>query len=290
MHVEDCCQALLCYLLPKLDRQRLGLTVDIGVGTFAFYCELFDKLKFKTLAVEPLPTQQLRHLCQYRNIPLVESCISEAEGKVKLYIGTYEGEENLNLNSLRSDWWGITSTAKEVPSMRLKKLFENHPISQITCLKIDVEGLEYAIIQQLTELPSGLLPKVLMFEYGGGCTKAENKGGWSEEILAGTMKSLEVLRDLGYNSAILVDSAADTEEQVFSLSDLNLTPESIFSPHYIYGNIIALRGIEVSTEEISAICQPYRNNQLPSPPLPLKEKLFDRALRKIRYLLTPKLC
>ena len=68
MHVEECSQALLKQILPEVDSNRSGLAIDIGVGTFAFYCQLFDQLRFPTIAVEPLPNKQLRQLCRYRQI------------------------------------------------------------------------------------------------------------------------------------------------------------------------------------------------------------------------------
>ena len=55
MRVEACCQAVLTDLLPKIDPQRLGKCLDVGVGTFAFYCQKFAELGFEAIAVEPLP-------------------------------------------------------------------------------------------------------------------------------------------------------------------------------------------------------------------------------------------
>ncbi len=231
MHVEDCCQALLSKILPEVDKKRSGLAIDIGVGTFAFYCELFDKLRFKTIAVEPLPNKSLSKLCRSRNIQLVESCISEVDGFVDLYIGSYQGKENHNLNSMRSDWWGSTATAKRVRSMSLAILLTEFNANKVTCIKIDVEGMEFNIIQQFLNLPETLLPKVLMFEYGGCATRESGQGGWSEEILGGTMKSLEILRNLGYKQSIFIDSNPDAKEQVFDLKSITLYQFAKFLLH-----------------------------------------------------------
>jgi hypothetical protein len=83
MFVELACQSLLRHILPELDRKRSGLTIDIGTGSCDFYFQLFDRLKFKTIAVEPSPTEQVRQLCRERNIKLIESCISDIDGWVK---------------------------------------------------------------------------------------------------------------------------------------------------------------------------------------------------------------
>ena len=49
MYVEECCSALLNYILPQVDQAKFGLTIEIGVGTFHFYCSLFKKLGFETM-------------------------------------------------------------------------------------------------------------------------------------------------------------------------------------------------------------------------------------------------
>lgn len=285
MHVEPCCQALLSQILPEVDKKRSGLAIDIGVGTFAFYCEIFEKLQFNTVAVEPLPTEQLRQLCLNRGIRLIESCISQVDGFVNIYIGSYNGEENLNLNSMRSDWWGSTATAKQVRSLLLSSLIEEINADQITGLKIDVEGMELAIIQQLLALPESLLPKVLMFEYGGGGTRESGEGGWSKEILDGTLQSLEILSTLGYGQTILIDCAADTQEQVFDLKLIPLEPTKLFPPQSVYGNIITLRNEQYPESKIASICQPHRDNKAVPPPLKVPESLLRRASRKMRQLI-----
>lgn len=285
MHVEECCQALLHQILPEVDINRSGLAIDIGVGTFAFYCQLFDQLRFETIAVEPLPNQQLRQLCRYRNIQLIESCISEVDGSVDLYIGNYNGEENLNLNSLRPDWWGSTATAKPAQSMPLSKFLNEIAATNITCIKIDVEGMEFSIIQQFSQLKETLLPKVLTFEYGGGSTREQGEGGWSQELLDGTLKSLEILRNAGYGQTILVDLAPDSKEQVFNLQSEIVESTVLFQPQSIYGNIIALRGFQYPEDKIASICQPYRDNQSVAPLLHVKESLLRRASRKMRQII-----
>ena len=103
MIVEQCCQALLRRILPKVDRKRSGLAIEIGGGTNEFYFQLFDQLKFKAIAVEPLPTEQVYNLCKKRHITLIESCISDVDGLVTIYLGANENEEDYNFNSLRSD-------------------------------------------------------------------------------------------------------------------------------------------------------------------------------------------
>ncbi|MFW9877875.1 MAG: FkbM family methyltransferase [Candidatus Thorarchaeota archaeon] len=283
MHVEECCQSLLNQILPELDRKRSGFAIDIGVGTFAFYCKLFKQLRFKTVAVEPVPTDQLRQLCHHYNIQLVESCISDINGFVNLHIGTFNGEKNLNLNSMRSDWWGSTSTTQQVQSILLSNLLNNINAKKIACIKIDVEGLELSIIKQFLKLKTALLPKVLIFEYGGGGTRESRKGGW--KLLEETIKCLEILRSLDYRQSILVDSTPNTKERVFNLQSITLKPAKIFPPQSTYGNIIVLRDDQYPEHKIASMCQSYQDNKVVPPPLQIQESLFRRTSRKFRQIL-----
>lgn len=275
MLVELACQALLRHIVPEVDRKRLGLTIDIGAGTCDFYFQLFERLKFKTIAVEPLPTEQVRQLCRERNIKLIESCISDIDGLVWIYIGKDENnQENTNTNSMRSDWLVNPENAIQVPSMSLINLLSDIEADKVTCLKMDVEGMELALIQQIHNFPKTLIPKVLMFEYGGGGTRESGKGGWSKEILEGTIKSLEIIRNLGYDQIILVDLAANTSARSLYLKSLKLEATEIFPPFNIYGNIIALRNAYYSENKIAAICKPYQGDRF-------QEILLKRLLRKI---------
>lgn len=275
MLVELCCQALLSRMLPLVDPKRTGLTIDIGVGTGDFYFQLFNQLKFKTIAVEPLPTDQVRQLCIDSNIKLIESCISDIDGPVSIYVGKDENnEENYNRSSMRSDWFGSSKNARQVVSMSLPNLLIKLNICEVTCLKIDVEGMELAIIKQLKDLEETLIPKLLMFEYGGGGERESNQGGWSQEIIEGTMQSIEIVRQLGYEKLILVDLAPNTEARLLSLKTLALEPTAIFPDNSIYGNIIALRDIHYSKSQIAAICRPYQSYRE-------QESLLRRVIRKL---------
>ena len=195
MQVEDCCQALLSKILPTIDEQREGICLDIGVGTFAFYCEIFAKLGFKTVAVEPLPIDVLRQRCSHYGITLLEACVSEVSGRQTLHIGTFQGSENLNLSSLESDWWGSSAKTIQVQSLTLSQVLSSVDTKKVTCIKIDVEGAESRIIRQFISLSKSLLPNVVMFEYGGGGRKAAGQKGWSEKFASGTYECLQILKD-----------------------------------------------------------------------------------------------
>jgi len=279
MHVEECCQALLAEILPAIDSSRSGLAIDIGVGNFALYCLLFDQLRFKAVAIEPLPSESLRKLCKYRNIKLLENCVSDQDGIVDLYIG-----KDTNLNSIRSDWWGCTGEKKQINSVTFLGLIDSINASEISCVKIDVEGIEYSIIKQFSGLKTPLLPKVLMFEYGGGGTKENQEGGWSKETFTNTLDSLNLLKSLGYNQTIFIEYSPGSQEKIVSLNSIDSNDLTyIFADESVYGNIITLRDSYFFDETIiSKICQPYRDNELAPPSLVIMESLSVRFLRRLR--------
>jgi FkbM family methyltransferase len=285
MKVEACCQALLAKIIPEVAPSRSGFTIDIGIGTSVFYFELFDKLGFKSVAVEPLPTKQLIQLCQYRNIPLVEACISTQDGMTDLYIGSYQGNQDFNLNSTRPNWWGATSIAKKVQSITLKTLINQLAIDEVTCLKVDVEGSEYSILKQFSSLEKKLHPKVLMFEYGGGNTYGSREAGWSREFLEATLSIFKLLQCLNYQLLIKIDSEDGSRETIFDLKDLQIEAGSIFSFKNLYGNIIALHeNIDYSKSMIHDICKTYRDHGDQTPPLKISEPLSRRVSRKMRQI------
>lgn len=259
MQVEECCSALLDTILPIIDKGRTGWAIDIGVGTFCFYCHRFARLGFRTAAVEPLPVEELRNLCRKSDIQLVEACIADKNGTATLYKGTFHEEENLNLNSLRNDWWGAGKDPVEVPTMTLQTFLQKLSIQNITCMKLDVEGLEFSVIKQIAELKDEQIPKLIMFEYGGGGTRQSSKGGWSIDIFGETLESLNVLSGLGFDKTILVDSST-TGPQIHSLRS-EKDYEQYFGAEFIYGNIITSRARMITDEEIISSSLPYSQNK-----------------------------
>ena len=243
MKCEEYCQQLLADYLSKVDGEKEGVCIEVGVGTFAFYCVLFARLGFKSIAIEPLVNNQLRQICQEHSIDLVESCLSDLDGHQTLYIGTFQGHDNTNLSSLLPDWWGASKKAVNVPSLTLSKLISNLHIEKISCLKIDVEGAEAIIIRQLEQLPSLLLPEIVMFEYGGGDTKASSSKGWSAKFFNQTSECLKILQKCGYTLGIIVDESESQDPVDFLLQDDLSDFESLFKSSFQWGNIIIFKNL-----------------------------------------------
>lgn len=258
MRVEPCCQALLAALLPEVDPQRQGVCIDVGVGTFAFYCQIFAELNFTSLAIEPLPVKALKKLAEHPNLNLLPVCLSDQDGEQTLYVGKFAGIFNSNFSSLSPQWFGASGQARQVKTLTLKSLIDQQKIGQITCLKLDIEGWEWAVIKQLENLESQLLPAVVMFEYGGGVNRGQNQKGWSPEFFQNTLNILELLKKLGYGQGILLDFAPDRQEVIFDLNQLDISElEKLFPQESVYGNIIVFKDYQPNRNKLTQICQPY---------------------------------
>ncbi|TAL57699.1 MAG: FkbM family methyltransferase, partial [Bacteroidetes bacterium] len=199
MNVEKELLAIIPKLLKAYDADKRGTNFDVGVGTFNFYCELFAKLGYSTIAIEPLPSQAVKSFIGNPKITLVEGCLLDKNGTVEIYSGVYNDTECTDVSSVNKDWWGITdkSQKKIVSSFTLQTLITQQNIKEISYFKIDTEGSEEPIILQFTSLHQTLLPKVIEFEYGGGSAKKEGKDGWANKYFTGTIQSIHTLKNLG---------------------------------------------------------------------------------------------
>ncbi|MEO1068170.1 MAG: FkbM family methyltransferase [Cyanobacteria bacterium J06638_6] len=257
MRVEACCQALLEQLLPDLDPQRQGFCIDVGVGTFAFYCELFARLGYATVAVEPAPTDKLRALCRQHSIQLIEQCLSDRVGVQTLHMGQFANLANSNFSSLAADWFGASTETRQVATLDLATLLTQVGATQITAFKLDIEGWEPVVIRQFVDLPVARLPQVVMFEYGGGGSRQKGKKGWSPKFLAGTLDCLYQLQQRGYGFSVMVDYASGTGAKVFNLQSLNLAQDIPFYANGVYGNILCFQKQHFSVTQIQHVCAPF---------------------------------
>jgi len=275
MNVERTCIALVPYFLKLYDKEKQGLALDVGVGTFNFYCRAFRNSGYKTIAVEPLPAPKLLQLCNDNDIELFQACLSKTNGTVKIYKGEYEGNTMSDLSSLKENWWGATDNYEEVSSYTLDSFLEKYNIDRITYLKIDTEGSEFDIISQLENLEKSQLPQIIEFEYGGGAPKKTGEHGWSPEFFSATMNCISTLKQSGYSHVIKFDSNA-SEISFFDLNQLG-NFETIFTDEDEYGDLLFFQtqlyskadvirvGNESPSEKPTGLIGQLKN---------LKEKLF----------------
>jgi FkbM family methyltransferase len=241
MDVERSVLSIIPYLLEKYDKEKMGVAIDVGVGTFNLYCEKFSKENLKTFAIEPLPSQRLLDISEQFGITLVKACLYDVDGFINFYTGIFKDKPQINVSSIEEDWWGVTDKSErlKVKSIKLSTLLSQFNIKSITYLKLDTEGSEYEIIKQLIGFKSESLPKILEFEYGGGGKKHEKKGGWNSKFYGKTLMSLEILRNLNYRYGLIFEKESDSIVE-FEL-DQNFNPDLLFKFYFVYGNILLFR-------------------------------------------------
>jgi FkbM family methyltransferase len=264
MRVEACCEALLKQFLPILDPQKEGICFDVGVGTFALYCELFAQLGFTTIAVEPLPTNRLRAVCDRNSIQLIEQCLSSETGQQKLHIGRFAGLKNTNFSSLDPDWFGASRNTIEVNTTNLIDLLSAVGQRPITCFKLDIEGWEPFVIKQLEQINKTQLPQLVMFEYGGGGHRYRYQKGWSQKFSNGTLRCLRTLQNLGYGHSVMVDYADDSRVKLFNLQCIDLSSDTPFYRNSVYGNILTFLEYRLNNVDVDSICAPYQKSLIHS--------------------------
>ena len=73
MQVEKILMKIIPSLVSKVDKNKLGYCIEIGVGTDNFFFDKLSKIKFKVVAIDPLPTEDVLQLAKNNN---VEFCLS----------------------------------------------------------------------------------------------------------------------------------------------------------------------------------------------------------------------
>lgn len=275
MKYEACSRHLITTFATIVDPNRQGSAIEIGVGTQEYYFVDFVKHGFPTLAVEPLPSDDLVLTSRRLNIPLEKAAISEEDGEVTLYLGEYEGEQNFNFNSLNADWWGVgtpettteiasecdrippsAASSLQVPSLKLNSLLQKWQIERISILKVDTEGSEFTIINGLKEIPTEALPSIIQFEYGGGGAKQSQQGSWNPKYFNSTLACLDVLKSLGYQWLLLIDWHLPVVRE-FWIPDLENFAD-IFHPISHVGNAIVCKDGQLKHQvNLTDLCQPY---------------------------------
>jgi len=191
--------------------------------------------------VEPLPSSELLAKIKEYNIDFLKGCIYLTNSKIDFYTGYFQNESFDDVSSVHSDWWGVTNESVKlcVPSYTFKYLIDTFHVNAITYLKIDTEGSEWEIIQQLNNNLRIELPKIVQFEYGGGSLKKENKDGWSEYYFNKTIDSLNHLKTLGYNHILLFE--ANSNKLIMHNLQETDNLKDTFKEEFSYGDILVCK-------------------------------------------------
>jgi FkbM family methyltransferase len=216
-------------LLHDLDPDKQGWCIDGGAGIQDFFGVYFHEWGWQSLIVEPKPSEAL--LNSLNNAIMMESsALCATDGIVTLY----EGHDG-NTHSLDANWENVTghphkNTPLNVPGIRYRSLLDEWQIDRVACLKLDIEGSEWSVIQQFTE-DATPLPQIVSIEYGGGFSKASGMGGWAEARFSNILKCIDCLRACGYTHG------AHCEETITEFMFAQ-HPRGIWRDNAGYGNLV----------------------------------------------------
>lgn len=242
MQFEDRTEELLRALLPHVDPGRSGTCIEIGVGTYHWYCDLFARAGYRSVGVEPVPSQPFLDRLRLGDITFFEGVVAEHDGTLAVYLGK---DVDTNLSSIRRDWWAATDQTKAVRSMTLATLLREAGVERLTCLKVDAEGSEARILGQLSRLPPRYWPAIVVFEFGAAVFA---DGKWLDHFDTDTMECLRILRACGYGELHTIDVFGD--ERAGNLQN-HLDPHVYFGRDSQAGNAIAQRGSVAAAVPIS---------------------------------------
>ena len=169
------------FLINRIQLFDCAWFVDAGsnLGFYSFAIASTSK-SVKCLAIEPDPYSQAKFESNIilnsgihrlvERIYLERSALTTHEGKVDLMINDCGNRGGSSICIDQRKFTGKTSnTSIRVPSKRLSTLLKSYKIEDFRwCLKLDIEGFEYPIIQSfLDDLPEDQHPRAIVVEWTG---------------------------------------------------------------------------------------------------------------------------
>lgn len=134
------------YLKNKIDIKNNDIIIDIGghIGLFALYASQFCK-KGQIYSFEPVIENYNLFLKNVEsnnltNIKVFNTAVSKSDGKINLFLNEDQAAHSIFTKS---------ESINEVNSITLQSIFEDNKIKNCNLLKIDCEGAEYEILENL---------------------------------------------------------------------------------------------------------------------------------------------
>jgi len=238
MNTEFATDYLLQHLLGA--KQNPQLFIEIGLGSCDWSFQWAASSGFRCVAVEPLPVPALRAACNDKGVLLVEAAVGRVAGEALMHLGELDGFGIPDTNSLRANWWAVGGQTTTVPMLTLSDVVQRAGEGSLACLKVDVEGAEAEVLQGLQDLEESRLPLLVAFEYGGGGTRLEGTGGWSQESIAGTEECLKMLAAKGYAWGLVCERSL-SQPEVFETQALRPGLTDLLDESFEVGNLIVSR-------------------------------------------------
>tara|TARA_Y100000034_G_C6900171_1_gene416050 strand:+ start:456 stop:1076 length:621 start_codon:yes stop_codon:yes gene_type:complete len=141
------------------------IVIDIGacIGLFIEDCLMQYKNIEKIYAIEPLKANYEFLVSKYgenERIEIINAAVSNFDGRANFYKKFYGPKNNMARgfdfagnagSSLKQDKTNVTGVCEEISVVKLSSFFKHKEIKKVDLLKIDTEGSEYDIINDILD-------------------------------------------------------------------------------------------------------------------------------------------
>ncbi|CAB5221598.1 fkbM_fam, methyltransferase, FkbM family [uncultured Caudovirales phage] len=137
-----------------IERAKRGVMLDIG-ACHGIYMEPMSEKATKVYAFEPFHENLnvMYKANKFPNVEIVPVVLSDKDDRVRLYTCTKNGEYSIGQHTISNnvadikDWGHSSDKFNVVRSYRLDTFVKEQNISNITAIKIDVEGAEDRVLE-----------------------------------------------------------------------------------------------------------------------------------------------
>lgn len=178
-------------IIPNSLNQK-SIVYSIGIGEdISFDLSIIKKYSCNIFAYDPTPKvkEWLKKQDYPKQFIFQPIALSSYDGILTFY--SPENENHISHKLIPSE----NSKAVNVPCNKLKSLIDKNNHNHIDLLKMDIEGFEYSVIDEL--LLSNVLPKQLLIEFHHFFPEIGNKK---------TEDAIKKLQDNGYELFAVADS------------------------------------------------------------------------------------
>lgn len=128
-----------------------GTAVDVGaqIGYLTLVMAMSGEKSATVYSFEPEPENIRRfnrniHLNTISNVTLIQKAVSNTNSPIKLYLSA---DHNAGTHSTIASDPNVSSQYIEIPAVTLDTVVSEHNITELSLVKIDVEGAELEVIQ-----------------------------------------------------------------------------------------------------------------------------------------------
>lgn len=165
-------EILLGFISTAIDPQPTIVEVGAAGVEISNSIDLVATMGWRGLLIEASPSHAeiLREAVSGINADVVSCAIDAAEGDAQFFVGMHPHLSSLNKEHAES--WGALKGQITVPRRRLANVLAEHEIpSEFTVLSIDIEGLDFAVLNDLID-HSTYRPRWVIIEWGASIPSA----------------------------------------------------------------------------------------------------------------------